>query len=502
MAAHAPKPNGKTTTAPEGGRAVTADQGGESPADLLDVALARRLCESSPLGIFLADTAGLCIYANAACEKITGLTLSQMRARPWDEWLHPQDRLHSSRLWLETVREDRPLQREVRICRPDSSIAWVRLHATRVRGESDTSQGSACLLMVEDVTARKAAEGSLQATEETLFQEKERAQVTLASIGDAVLVTDMANRVTYLNPEAERLTGWSGDAAVGRPLDEVFRILDGDTLEAARNPAQKAIEAGRTVGLELGCLLVRRDGSTLPIEDSAAPVKNRDGSLAGAVVVFHDAARCVVIAERNAHLAMHDPLTGLANTALLTERLTQGTALARRHRSRIGLLFIDLDGFKQVNDTYGHLAGDELLKAVASRLQDCVRAIDTVCRRGGDEFVIMLAALERRQDAGYVAEKVLGRLRDPFTVGDKDIRLSASIGISVYPENGEDAEALLCAADTAMYHAKEDAQGSFVFARPPPEPVISSIVMRSPAKKRPRHVRATGPSATDRTVRG
>lgn len=459
MTAAGVHPRARICQASPGADELGAAAAAESVADvpgLLPLELARRLCDTSPLGILLSDAAGVCLYANTACQHITGLTRNQTRGKPWAGWLHPQDRPHDWTRWLETVCHDRSLRPEVRICRPDGSIVWTRLHAT---SSPAGITGNTYLLMIEDVTERKAAEQVLREAEEALFREKERAEVTLASIGDAVLVTDLADKVTYLNPEAERLTGWSREAAAGRPLEEVFRIVDRDSLRTVRNPAKTALDEDRTVGLELGCLLVGRDGTTVAIEDSAAPVRNRDGSLAGAVIVFHDAARAQTVTERNAHLATHDSLTGLANAALLTERLSHAIALARRHRSRFALLFVDLDRFKTVNDTHGHLIGDELLKAVARRLEGCVRATDTVCRRGGDEFVILLAEIDCRQDAAQVAEKILAALCEPYVIDEIGAYVSASIGIAVYPDDGEEASVLLRCADAAMYKAKAGDRG-------------------------------------------
>jgi diguanylate cyclase (GGDEF)-like protein len=239
-------------------------------------------------------------------------------------------------------------------------------------------------------------------------------------------------------------------------MTQVFNILDGTTRKRAANPARRAIEENRTVGLALGCILVRRDGSEVEIEDSAAPIHNRDGGVAGAVIVFHDAAKSRAMAEKLAHLARHDFLTGLPNPALLTERLTQAIALGRRHHKQVALLFLDLDDFKGVNDTYGHVIGDRLLQSVAARLEACVRTTDTVCRRGGDEFVILLAEIEDPQDAARVAEKVLAVLLEPHVVEGVTLQIRASIGISLYPDDGDDANDLIKNADTAMYHAKAE----------------------------------------------
>ena len=429
---------------------------------LLDSGLARRLCEYSPLGMFLADGQGRCVYSNAACQQIIGLTRGQALGKPWSGSVHPEDRQRAVAEWQEAMREGRQFQADVRIHRPDTDTVWARVHAATVPGGC---RPSAHLLMFENISEQKAAERVLREAEEALFQEKERAQVTLDSIGDAVLVTDLAGNVTYMNLEAESLAGWASEDALGRPLTEVFQIIDGETGETATNPARRAIEEDRTVALELGCLLVRRDGSRVAIEDSAAPIHTRNGTVAGAVIVFHDAAQSRTMTDQNAHLAWHDHLTGLPNIALFNECLTQAIGLANRHRTRIALLFIDLDRFKQINDVHGHLVGDEVLKAVAGRLRSCVRATDTVCRRGGDEFVILLAEIGRHLDAADVAKQVLAALSGPLVIDGVTLEIGASIGISVYPDDGDGVTGLMQSADTAMYQAKATTPpGGYCFA--------------------------------------
>lgn len=314
---------------------------------------------------------------------------------------------------------------------------------------------------VEDITVRKSAELVLRTAEEALFQEKERAQVTLNSIGDAVLTTDLLGKVTYLNLVAEAMTGWSREDALGRPLADVFRIIDGTTRQAAANPGQRAIEEDRTVGLAADCVLVRRDGVEFAIEDSAAPIHNRDGRVAGAVIVFHDVSQSRAMTLKMTHLAQHDFLTGLPNRMLLTERLTQAIGLAHRHRKQVGLLFLDLDHFKHINDSLGHGIGDQLLQAVAGRLAGCVRATDTICRQGGDEFVILLAEIEQPQDVAQVAEKLLAAVAAPQLIGGHELHVTLSIGISVYPDDGIDVDTMLRNADTAMYYAKASGRNTY-----------------------------------------
>ena len=302
-----------------------------------------------------------------------------------------------------------------------------------------------------------------KAGEEALFIEKERAQVTLNSIGDAVLSTDIAGNVTYLNLVAEGMTGWSCQEAIGRPLAEVFQIVDGVTRDLAPNPATQAVQENKTVGLTANCILIRRDGSESAIEDSAAPIHDRKGQVTGAVIVFHDVSAARSIAQKMAHLAQHDFLTDLPNRMLFSDRVANAIALARRHGKRRAVLFLDLDRFKHINDSLGHATGDKLLQSVAQRLVACVRGSDTVSRQGGDEFVVLLSEIERAEDAALSAEKMLLALTAPHSVAEKELHITASIGISIYPDDGQDAETLIKCADTAMYHAKDKGRNNYQF---------------------------------------
>ena len=300
---------------------------------------------------------------------------------------------------------------------------------------------------------------------EALFEEKERAQVTLNSIGDAVLSCDVSSRVTYLNRVAERLTGWTGEAAAGRPIEDVFHIIDATTRAVIPNPMALAIREDKTVLLAPNSILSRRDGVEAAIEDSAAPIHDRHGRVTGAVMVFHDVSTTRALTLTLAHQAQHDALTDLPNRLLLDDRLTHAIVLGRRHGVKLAVLYLDLDRFKYINDSLGHDVGDRLLRAVAERLSGCVRGSDTVSRHGGDEFVILLSELAEGQDAAISAEKVLQALAKPLLIDGHNLHISASVGIAIFPEDGEDPESLLKHADFAMYHAKECGRNNFQFFR-------------------------------------
>jgi diguanylate cyclase (GGDEF)-like protein/PAS domain S-box-containing protein len=309
---------------------------------------------------------------------------------------------------------------------------------------------------LDSVIARKAVE-------DALFLEKERAQVTLNSIGDGVISTDISGNVTYLNQVAERMTGWSWAEASGRPFAEVFQIIEGLTREPARNPVQSAIKQYQAVGLTSNCILVRRDGYESAIEDSTAPIRSRTGQVIGAVIVFRDVSEARAMKLKMTHLAQHDFLTDLPNRLLLNDRITQAVSLSRRHGKHLAVLFLDLDGFKHINDSLGHEIGDKMLQLVAQRLVACIRTSDTVSRHGGDEFVILLSEIAEAGDAAFIAEKILAAMARPHAISELNVRLSASIGISIYPQDGHDADKLIKSADTAMYQAKGKGTNNYHF---------------------------------------
>jgi diguanylate cyclase (GGDEF)-like protein/PAS domain S-box-containing protein len=299
--------------------------------------------------------------------------------------------------------------------------------------------------------------------EDALYVEKERALVTLNSIGDAVLCTDTSGKITYLNLVAETMTGWGREEATGQPLAEVFKIVDGATRQTAPDPMERAVALNRTVGLTVNCVLIRRDGLESAIEDSAAPIHDRAGRVIGAVIVFHDVTAARALSLQMTHSAQHDLVTNLPNRLLLNDRISQSIALARRQNRPVAVLFLDLDRFKYINDSLGHAIGDTLLQSVSKRLLAGVRGSDTVSRQGGDEFVILLSEITYPENAATSAKKILLSLGAPHSIGGQDLHIDGSIGISVYPADGEDAETLIKNADTAMYHAKESGRNNFQF---------------------------------------
>lgn len=287
------------------------------------------------------------------------------------------------------------------------------------------------------------------------MNEQIRSHLTLDSIGDAVISTDTQGNVAYMNIVAENMTGWPREQALGKPLTQVFCILDVTTHLPVSNPAQGLLAENPPRDSISTAVLLGRNGIEMAIENSAKVIRDDSGSVSGAVMVFHDLMFSRTVAKKMTHMALHDHLTGLPNRAALSERFAHALALARRHQKKVGLLFIDLDNFKQVNDDLGHERGDLLLVALAAQLLESVRGTDTVCRYGGDEFVVLLSEIDQREHAMHIAGKIHELAAVPIAIGDRKLALSLSIGISVYPDDGENMATLLNRADIAMYKEKQ-----------------------------------------------
>ncbi len=288
--------------------------------------------------------------------------------------------------------------------------------------------------------------------------EKEKLQSILRSIGNGVIATDEKGQVTYLNPLAEKLTGWPTEKATGRSVSEVFRILVEASREVAENPALEALRLNSVVAPRKSMLLVSRNGSEIGIDETAAPILVEDGRIAGAVIAFHD----ISASQHLLWHAGHDALTGLLNRVLLHDRLIHSMASVKRQGNLLAVMFIDLDGFKGVNDQLGHAAGDMMLKEVAQRLKNAVRAEDTVARLGGDEFIVLQEASDR-MEVKHCLERIMGTIKMPFKIEEMPASVSTSIGVALYPENDSEPETLLRQADMAMYNAKQSGRDQYRF---------------------------------------
>jgi diguanylate cyclase (GGDEF)-like protein/PAS domain S-box-containing protein len=303
------------------------------------------------------------------------------------------------------------------------------------------------------------------AAEEKAFLQQQCSELTLLYTGDAVLIGDDAGRVTHLNPAAELLTGWSLEEAQGRIVCEVFSAFDGATGRSASD-ASGGTDEVQKAPLSSSYTLIRRDGLEVAITSFAARIRDTRGNPAGIVAVFREVITVARIKSVElSHLAQHDFLTDLPNRLLLDDRINQAISFAARYNKQLSVMFVDLDHFKKINDTFGHAVGDKLLQSVAGRIVACVRRSDTVSRQGGDEFVVLLSQVGHAEDTVFIARKILSSLAAPYSIDQKHLYINASIGVSTYPGDGQDAETLIHRADTAMYDAKKLGRNNCQFFR-------------------------------------
>jgi diguanylate cyclase (GGDEF)-like protein/PAS domain S-box-containing protein len=358
--------------------------------------------------------------------------------------------------------------RRVRAAAPHVAIVLLSNADAEAIAVEAIHEGAQDYLIKGQIEPRELMRALLNAAErkvieETQFIEKERAQNTLDSIGDAVICTDASGKITFLNRVAEAMTGWTLNDAAGRAMADCVRIVDGITGKAIPDPMAKATSQDRKGALPSNSVLIRRDGHEVLIEDSVAPIHDREGLHTGAVIVFRDVSSTRALEKELTHSAQHDFLTGLPNRMLLKDRVGQAISLARRQRCHSAVLFLDLDGFKHVNDSLGHLIGDKVLQSVAKRLLGCVRSPDSVSRQGGDEFVVVLPELKCLEDAEAAVGRLLKAVAEVHFIDGHEIYVTTSIGVSVYPGDGLDAETLIKNADTAMYHAKKNGKQDYEF---------------------------------------
>jgi diguanylate cyclase (GGDEF)-like protein/PAS domain S-box-containing protein len=398
--------------------------------------------------------------------------------------IHPDDRRRAKRAFERVRSAGKPVSCEYRLLAGNGDVLWFRDEACVVRDEAGNPLFVQAILI--DVSESKRVEDELRAhrcrleelvvqrtaalnqanellqqdilerrrAEEALFQEKERAQFTLASIGDAVITTDACGRIAYMNPVAIQFTGWSAAEAQGQPLAQVFNIINEISREPAENPVTRCLREGHAIDLANHSILLRQDGSELAIADAASPIHDRQGNTTGTVMVFRDVTQERKRAQQLFHQATHDVLTGLANRREFEQRVERVLANARADGADHALCFLDLDRFKVLNDSCGHAAGDELLRQLSAMLLERMRSRDTLARLGGDEFGLLLEHCPLEQAWGIADELLQAVQQFKFVWEGKIHSVGVSIGVAPITSESESLSEVLRAADAACYTAK------------------------------------------------
>ena len=405
--------------------------------------------------IFAVDLDRHILWANPAftelfqysAEEAIGKTTAFLYDDPDD--YEEQGRLRYSRDGLPDTHPYEILYR-----RKDGSTFWGEARGAVVANEQGERIGFT--VSIRDITRRRQLMRDLH-------REKEQWFVTLKSIGDAVMTTDDQGRVTYLNPLAEELTGWGSDEAQGNPIAQIFRIVNEYSRAPVENPVERVLEQGVIVGLANHTLLLSRDGREISIEDSAAPVRDNEGSLQGCVIVFRDVTEKRKLEQRIQYQANYDALTGLPNRHLFQDRLTQAIAQVQRSGRSFALLYLDVDHFKNINDRLGHPFGDHVLVELSRRFRSIVRETDTIARIGGDEFAIVLEDLSDRNEALVLGRRLMNEAGAPIRIDHTKSDLTVSIGVALYPGDGTDATSLVRNADIALYQVKKSGRNNIRF---------------------------------------
>jgi diguanylate cyclase (GGDEF)-like protein/PAS domain S-box-containing protein len=394
----------------------------------------RGLFENVVDGVYIASREGDLIAANPALVEMLGFKSAEelkSAGRTTMLYVNPIDR---ERVFARLEAEGIVKNFEYRLRRKDGREIVVLENARAVHdddGNIIAHEGT-----ITDITDRKRAETRV-------FEEKERAQVTLQSIGDGVITTDADGCIDYINPVAQDLTGWDMRGARGTRINEIMTIINEHTRATVDNPVMRCLKEGRVITLEESSILIGKNSEEIPIQDSAAPIRDRIGNIIGSVMVFHDVSKETRLFRQLSYQASHDQLTDLINRREFENRLITALDSTRSDpESTHALLYLDLDQFKVVNDTFGHSAGDALLRQLSDIVQTNIRSTDVLARLGGDEFGI--SETIRGAVEGYRFE-----WQDSFTT------IRCSIGVVMVTRENANVAGLMSSADVACYSAKD-----------------------------------------------
>ncbi len=407
----------------------------------------RGLFDNVVEGLYQVTLDGYLLSANPALIAMLGYaSLDELRGIGSTDRLYADPALR--RELIEKLKaEGKLVEAEYQLKRRDGTVITITENARLNRDERGQPVGFEGT--ITDITERKRAE-------QQFYEEKERAEVTLQSIADAVITTDRSGTVDYVNPIAEKMTGWPSDEACGRNVTEIVKLVKEGSHDAIEDPVSHALASGDPIHLADQTVLVSRRGGEVPIQATVAPIRDRAANTAGAVIVFSDVSRERRMKRLLSYQAAHDALTGLINRREFESRLNSAIESARGDKNvRHAMVYVDLDQFKVVNDTCGHPAGDQLLKHVTGILQTRVRAHDVLARLGGDEFGVLLEYCTPDQ-ALRIADSLRQSIHDlRFQWGTNTMQIGASIGIVQIDHQVESVATLLSAADIACYSAKD-----------------------------------------------
>jgi diguanylate cyclase (GGDEF)-like protein/PAS domain S-box-containing protein len=393
-----------------------------------------------------ANTAGYLTQVNPSWTHALGWSVKELTERPYLDFLHPDDvarTIEESERAINGISTDGFCNR---YRAKDGTYHWIEWSIT-------ATYDGVMYCSARDVTRRKSAE-------EFLLAEQERIRVTLQSIGDGVITTDVRGIITSINPVGENITGWSSQEALGKPVDQIMHLIDEKKRGGVTNPLLQSLEHQTAVKRDVA-ILIRRDGADFAISESASPIHRADGSLLGGVLVFQDVTEKRKTINQIKYQATHDQLTQLLNRAEFERTANYLFDDAQTNGNQHCLLLLDLDAFKAVNDKGGHMAGDEVLRQIAALITSKLRAVDKVARLGGDEFGVWLEKCSLR-----MAEKIAGQLIEAVGAHRLDwdgntFQVGLCIGIATLSKESLTLQEVMATADAACYQAKAAGKNRF-----------------------------------------
>ena len=415
----------------------------------------RAAFEGMAVGMILKGAEGETLESNPALRRMLGYSEEELRGMVRSDYTHPEDAGRDAQLYRQLLAGERDSFRmEKRYVRKDGSVMWGRLSVSRIEGAE--GEPAFAVGVVEDITEHREA-----------AQEIERLnrhnQLILDSAGEGIYGLDTEGKTTFVNPRATAMTGFDPEDLIGKSQHEVVHhsFSDGTSYPREECPIYAALTDGEIHHVD-DEVFWRKDGTSFPVEYTSTPIREQ-GEITGAVVTFTDITERKALEERLEYQAFHDPLTDLPNRQLFVNRLGHALRRTSRQRNRVAVLFMDLDGFKVVNDSLGHEVGDRLLVAVAERLQGCLRPEDTLARFGGDEFIVLLEEIESPDDALRVTQRIIEEFRGSFVLEGRELFVRLSLGVALGDAHTKSSEELLRDADMAMYRAKDEAADYRVF---------------------------------------
>lgn len=399
--------------------------------------------------IAVLDVAGVAQYASASHEKVLGLTEGRLQGKVVFEWVHPEDLPHVQARFKEMIVSKMPCLVEFRIKHQNGHYVWFEAKGTPIINEDEMIES--IVVTSREITMRKR-------TEQMLRESEARYRLIAEHTMDLIYVLDVEGTLTYASPSNQVVLGLREHEMIGTPFHNLIHLED---RYSSHQNFQHVLQYKETCSYEVR--MKNKYGDDLWFELKCVPTFDSHGAVENVVFVARDISARKQYEKKLEKLALYDTLTEVPNRRIFSEHLSKAKSRAKRQKQKFAVLYMDLDRFKWINDTMGHDVGDRLLRGFAERVQECIREEDRLYRLGGDEFTIILTDIHQPEDIAVIAERILEKLQRSWIIGEHEFIITSSIGISIYPEDGDDEDTLVKHADETLYQAKKGGKNQYQF---------------------------------------